>query len=353
MLFLSFLRRQESTLGLALRKSWIPAFAGMTWMLVVPLSAYAFSLQWPAACTDGVDCVVQNYADHNKGGAAQDFTCAGLTYPGHDGTDIRLRNLAAMRAGVAVLAPADGTVLRVRDGVIDQSIRNPGDSEAVVKQHVAALRGQDCGNGVVIQHAEGYETQLCHMRQGSIRVAQGQVVKAGDAIGMVGLSGNTEFPHVHLTVRKNGQVIDPYTAAPIANACGASATSLWATSHDYHATMLLNDGFADQLVTEATVRDTPVNLSTISANAPALVYWIDMMGLRAGDVLSLRITAPDGSTFVETSRTIAKPYALQFSVIGKRNHAAMAAGDYRAQITLTRAGDSKPLMEFSRTIEVR
>jgi hypothetical protein len=50
-----------------------------------------------------------------------DFRCGRRTYDGHDGTDFAVRDAMAMEQGVDVLAAADGTVLRLREGVRDGS----------------------------------------------------------------------------------------------------------------------------------------------------------------------------------------------------------------------------------------
>jgi len=322
----------------------------------LPLAAHAFTLQWPADCVDGETCFVQNYVDHDPSPAAHDFTCGTLTYNNHDGTDIRLPNLAAMRAGVAVLAPADGTVLRVRDGVPDQSVRGPHDSEADVQQHIAALKGHACGNAVVIQHAEGYQSMLCHMRAGSIRVHPGQPVKAGDAVGLVGLSGDTEFPHVHLTVRHDGMVIDPFSATPMASACAATATAnLWAAPHPYRPTVLLGDGFANFAPTKDAMRDTPVRLTTMDKGAAALTYWVDLMGLQAADAVTLRIIAPDGSVFAENTHAFTSPRAQSFAFIGRRNQAQLAQGQYVASLRVMRAdaqGATQPVVAATHSLTI-
>src|SRR4051794_11835612 len=107
-------------------------------------------LSFPVACEIGVTCFVQNYLDHDSGPGAKDYRCGGLTYDGHDGTDIRLPNLAAMRKGVAVVAAADGVVRARRDGMDDVSIRVSG---------AGAVKGREAGNGVIIDHGNGWQTQ--------------------------------------------------------------------------------------------------------------------------------------------------------------------------------------------------
>ena len=80
----------------------------------------------PIRCSLGTDCWVQNYVDHDSGPGAADFTCGHLTYDGHNGTDIRLADYAAMRRGVPVLAAAAGTVLRIREGMDDVNVDKIG-----------------------------------------------------------------------------------------------------------------------------------------------------------------------------------------------------------------------------------
>jgi murein DD-endopeptidase MepM/ murein hydrolase activator NlpD len=45
---------------------------------------------------------------------------------------------------------------------------------------------------------DGLRVELAHLREGSLRVAPGQSLAAGDLIGAVGNSGNTTEPHLHV-----------------------------------------------------------------------------------------------------------------------------------------------------------
>ena len=89
-----------------------------------------------------------------------------------------------MRAGVAVLAVADGKVTGVRDGEkdINPSDRQSGDCWQGMRE-----------NGVFLRHPHGWDTQYCHLASGSVSVSKGQHVKRGQVLGKVGLSGATEF----------------------------------------------------------------------------------------------------------------------------------------------------------------
>jgi Peptidase family M23 len=166
-----------------------------------PALAETPRLALPLLCEVGRTCFIQNYVDANPSPAARDYQCGTLTYDGHNGTDFRVPTLRAQQAGVPVLAAADGRVIRSRSNVPDISVRISG---------AAAVRGTECGNGLIIDHGSGWETQYCHMAQGSPTVEPGAAVTAGQPIGRVGLSGLTEYPHLHFTVRHKGQVVDPF-----------------------------------------------------------------------------------------------------------------------------------------------
>jgi hypothetical protein len=137
--------------------------------------AAALELSVPIACTPGVDCFVQQYVDRDKGPGVRDYACGAETYDGHKGADIRLRTTAEVAKGVGVLASAPGTVIGARDGMADHLVRTDAD-----RAGVAAL---ECGNGVRIDHGEGWITQYCHMRKGSIAVKKGDEVKLGAKLG--------------------------------------------------------------------------------------------------------------------------------------------------------------------------
>ena len=57
-----------------------------------------FSL--PIDCEIGVSCFIQNYVDRDPTPGRADYRCGHLSYDKHKGTDIRIRDLVAMRGGV-------------------------------------------------------------------------------------------------------------------------------------------------------------------------------------------------------------------------------------------------------------
>jgi murein DD-endopeptidase MepM/ murein hydrolase activator NlpD len=86
--------------------------------------------------------------------------------------------------GKEILAPADGTVTDVIEGVRDNV---PGSMNPY-----SAL-----GNAVFIQHREHEVSVMAHFKLGSVRVKVGDRVTAGQPIGLCGNSGNSSEPHLH------------------------------------------------------------------------------------------------------------------------------------------------------------
>jgi len=88
--------------------------------------------------------------------------------------------------GQPVFAPADGTVVRAVDGLRD------------VKPQIETDGEHPAGNHVVIEVAEDAYLYIAHLQRGSLLVAEGDRVAAGQEIGRVGNSGNTTEPHIHI-----------------------------------------------------------------------------------------------------------------------------------------------------------
>jgi murein DD-endopeptidase MepM/ murein hydrolase activator NlpD len=107
--------------------------------------------------------------------------------------------------GRPILAPADGTVVAVHDGEIDHEARRSQltlipyalGQASRLRQGVNAVTG----NRVIIANRTGgVFVMLAHLRAGSLRVAIGDEVSAGEPIAECGNSGNSTQPHVHVQV---------------------------------------------------------------------------------------------------------------------------------------------------------
>ena len=65
------------------------------------------------------------------------------------------------------------------------------------------------GNYVIITHDRGYQSLYGHLS--AIYVKRGQYVTQGTAVGAVGNTGYSTGPHLHLSIYKNGSLINPFS----------------------------------------------------------------------------------------------------------------------------------------------
>lgn len=63
------------------------------------------------------------------------------------------------------------------------------------------------GNYVILTHPENYQTLYAHLN--AIKVKQGQSISQGSTVGLLGSTGYSTGPHVHFSVFKNGNAMDP------------------------------------------------------------------------------------------------------------------------------------------------
>ena len=293
--------------------------------LAVPATAGDFSLISPIACDLDGPCYIQQYVDHDLSKKASDFTCSGLSYDGHKGTDFALPGYDMIAQGVDVIASASGTVTGLRDGMADVPYSD---------DNAADSKGRECGNGVVLRHEDGWETQYCHMRKGSIIVKSGQTVAAGTILGQVGMSGRAAFPHLHLSVRHNGDVIDPYDPDGKITCGETEQSTLWSDIPAYRAGGIIRIGTSPAVPEFSEIRANTV--PSVDAQSSAMVIYAFLFGTQAGDVIRMAISGPDG-TVIESDVKIKRTQAQSFRAIGKKlrgDH--WPAGDYSGSATLLR-----------------
>lgn len=307
-------------------------------LITAPALAEAPRLGLPLECLLGQTCWVMNYPDTDPSPAARDFTCRPRSYNDHSGTDFAVRDMAQVRRGVPVRAAAAGKVVAVRDGV-EEGLWLAGRKDEVVKP------GRQCGNRVVVDHGDGWVTDYCHMRKGSVKVRMGQTVATGQALGLVGLSGMTDFPHAHMGVlhfapgAKNGEPVDPFTGADNTAGCGRPPHPLWASPLPYDAGHLYAAGFADHIPQGREVKERAEGATHLPATAPALIVWGTMFGAARGDMVRVHLTAPNGATVLNQSVAIDGDQAWRLSAMGKKRPAqGWAPGRYEGVFTLERQG---------------
>ncbi|MFA5949333.1 MAG: M23 family metallopeptidase [Hyphomicrobium sp.] len=281
-------------------------------------------LSLPVACDTASPCMVQNYVDHDRGPGVRDYACRAATYDAHDGTDFRLG--AADATAVDVIAAAPGKVKGVRDGVADIFVRDGGKE---------GVKGRECGNGLVIDHGGGWETQYCHMRHASLAVRPGDTVVRGQRLGRVGFSGLADFAHLHLTVRYKGAAVDPFLYPAPEDSCAtdpATANGLWdAPAREalrYLDGQIIGAGFSPAALQIGDL-ERSAKPAAPTPESPRLLFFVRAMNMRANDRLRIHVTGPAAFAADATTEPLDRHKAIYLGYSGKALKAARwPAGDY-------------------------
>ena len=291
----------------------------------LPVGAEDFRLSLPLDCEIGRTCFIEDYVDQDPAqGAQRDFACGINSRDGHRGTDFALLSFEAMDMGVDVRAAAPGTVLRIRDGMPDDRLMRGVTSDNA------------CGNAVMVDHGDGWQVLYCHLKQGSVSVQPGDEVARGDAIGQVGLSGQTNHPHVHITVLRDGALVDPFQPGA-QDTCGAPGETLFIDPPAYTPTGLVTAGFADRVPTLDEVRSGAARLERGRRDAPLVVYGYAGHA-KHGDLLTLSASGPQGNVF-EQKIVLKAPQIATMRAFGKKApKGGWPTGEYLGEAMLTRQG---------------
>ncbi len=316
-------------------------------------ASFAFDLAVPVDCRYGDACVISGYVDTNPEPEEQpqDYTCGHLASPDSKSTRFMLRDFLEMRKGVSVLAAEDGTVISTRDGMDDISVDLAG---------IASVRGRECGNGVIIEHRRGFITEYCHLMKESLLVQTGDKVQKGSRIGLVGVSGNAEYPQLEFTVKRRDEFYDPFLGDEALRCGSLKAYPLWDRDArkklSYIPTMLLNAHFINKVPYSLGAREGKFRMKSISAQEKMMVFWVDVFGIQQDDKLLLQIESPEGEILDEELREFKKDKERHFQFIGKkRDTARWMRGEYVGVVQLFRKinGEEKVVIDEIIPVKVR
>ena len=312
-------------------------------LMPAPAAAETLKLDFPLKCSPGSTCWIPSYVDHDPTKGIRDYTCGKATYNGtsgkvsrHKGTDIAIRDMAAMRAGVEVLAAAAGRVAGVRDGMADINIRDASGLRALKGQGLRK-RGPDPPSRrlghPVLPHAEGQrrrqEGQHGHGRPPP---------RTGRAVWRHFIP-----PPAPDRAQGRKKIVDPFVGLSRKEQCGPGEEPLWKADVlaklPYRPTALYSAGFTTGKPNHEKARDGAYREKTFSRLVPALVLWVDVFRVRKGDRLSITITGPGSSKVFQHTADIEKDQARRFAFAGKpRKSPLWDAGVYRGEVKLVRAG---------------
>ena len=309
--------------------------------LAAPAVARDILLGLPIDCDLDEVCYIQQFVDHDPSANASDFGCGMLTYDGHKGTDFALPDRAMVDLGVNVVAAAPGTVRGVRDEMPDILQGQAGAPDTT---------NRECGNGVVISHGNGWETQYCHMKRGSITVRTGDRVAMGAVLGQVGMSGQSEFPHLHLSLRQNGDVVDPFDPDGTIT-CGEIDETLWTRPVSAPPGGMISIGFSSGVPDYDLIKAGDAAALSLAPNDD-LVLWGYAFGGLTGDVMVTTITPPDGTTIETRSDPLDRPKAQYFRAGGRRApDGGWPAGAYTGSVTILRNGVAYDVMRATISVQ--
>ena len=157
-----------------------PPFHGGPWMAANgpgPVSGHRRAL----IPIDGTPAIAQRFAiDYVK------LDTAGKTYHGD-----QLVNANYYAYGVDALAVADGIVVERKDSIPENV---PGANSRAVPITLETIGG----NHVILDIGGGRYAFYAHLQPGSLRVKLGDKVRRGQVLGLVGNSGNSTEPHLHV-----------------------------------------------------------------------------------------------------------------------------------------------------------
>lgn len=212
--------------------------------------------------------------DHDpEADAIQDYWCGRKTRDWQTATDLILPSFVEMDEGVAARAAAAGNVVEAVDGHPDRNTRRD------------PLRAD---NRVVIRHDDGSVTRYRHLRNGSVAVATGQSVTAGDVLGLVGSSGDSEWPHLSFEARTP----DDTPFDPWAGPCGGQE-SFWTDQPEYpNVFAVIDQGTTDAPATRAAIAERPPDVLDFPAGT-AVTYWVHVVNRPAG-LFGRRLRDPNG-----------------------------------------------------------
>ena len=164
-----------------------------------------------------------------------------------------------------------------------------------------------------------------------------------EPLGQVGLSGETQFAHLHISVRKDGDLVDPFARDYARDRCRYdSGNSVWvdgfAQAFAYQPTRVFQAGVADGRVALDDVMDGKWADFRASRHKPLVVYGLAVNGV-TGDQLNLILTGPNGEIVRSLRDPLPKRKSQWFAFGGKAAPAGgWPAGRYETKVQVVRDG---------------
>lgn len=262
-------------------------------------------LRKAAHCRDYHPSSVWQFVDHNSavgpfsynaGGATnRDYTCGNRTYDNangynHSGTDFGLWPFGWYKMDqnmVEVVAAAPGVILVKDDNNPDRSCNG-------------AVQSTNW-NAVYVQHDDGSVAWYGHLKRGSLTFKSvGSRVEAGEYLGLVGSSGFSTAPHLHLEMYSaTNELVDPYGGT-----CNAQngSDSWWQQQEAYlekqvNAITLHRNQPNLANTCPAVDAENPNELVTVAADGTSFYVYVWGRNLELNERVTTALYRPDGSQY--------------------------------------------------------
>jgi murein DD-endopeptidase MepM/ murein hydrolase activator NlpD len=238
---------------------------------------------------------ISNFVDADKlAGAKLDHNCGGRTYDQHHGVDIFSWPYAWNRVEsneIEIVAAAPGVIVLRQDGFFDKS----------------------CGpsglpwNAVYVRNVDGSLTWYGHLKKGSLTTKTvGKHVETGEYLGVMGSSGNSTGPHLHLEVyNAKGKLVDPFEGPCQAHA----ALPTWEQQPPYFDSAInrIQVGRNAPVLNPCPELDVP-NASGIVFRNGYGYFTTFYRDQRGGQISAYRIIRPNGTIFQQWTHGLGGGY---------------------------------------------
>jgi len=162
------------------------------------------------------------------------------------------------------------------------------------------------------------------MRQGSLIVRTGDIVARGQRLGDVGYSGKAKFSHLHLSVRHNGETVDPFSGQPQDSQCYSPsriAKGLWNDSAakilNYPGSQVFAVSFSNNVPALEALERNHVRAKPHKKSGK-LILLARFLNLREGDRIRLSVNGPAEFHVKRISTPLERHKATYMAYIGKR-----------------------------------
>lgn len=307
----------------------------------VPHPFLIHPLRKAAHCRDFYPSSVWQFVDHNpaigvdiyntKGPSNRDYYCGSRTYDNsggynHSGTDFGLWPFGWQKMDknmVEVVAAAPGVILVKDDGNPDRSCNGAAQSAN--------------WNAVYIQHEDGSVAWYGHLKRGSLTFKPiGSTVEAGEYLGIVGSSGYSTAPHLHLEIRSSdNQLIDPYGGM-----CNAQNgfDSWWQYQEAYLTKQVNAVTFHRSLVNTDNNcppenEESPNELETIRADNTGFYIYVWGRNIELNERVTTTLFRPDGSQYSSVTYSSTFESGTFYTYAVRSIPATEALGTWQARVT--------------------